>query len=114
MSAWVPFNMDGVPGPIRALPWIGWRAGVDSDGKVKKRPCQIGFPAELVSPSAADEAQRAEIGTDQRGPGNAIPEVKHWRTEGDVREVQIMAPELFTGFGVVLIRAARIAFIDLD
>src|SRR5207344_3081678 len=38
----------------------------------------------------------------------------HWRNEGDVREVQIMAPGLFDGFGVVLTAAAGITFIDLD
>ena len=86
------------------------------DGKWKKPPFQIGFPREPASNSEADEAARAPIGTAQSAPGhrNAEPEVKHWRNEGDVREVQALAPTLFDGFGVVLRASTNLTFIDLD
>lgn len=85
---WLPLIMDAIPCPLRSLPWIGWRW---HEGR--KTPFQIGEPRRLAS--------------------NADP--THWRrNEGDVREVQIMAPELFEGFGVVLTVEAGITFIDVD
>src|SRR5205814_7275808 len=87
---WLPLAMDGVPSALRALGWAGWRAELGDDGKWKKTPYQIGEPRRLAS--------------------NKDP--AHWRNEGDVREVQIMAPELFDGFGVAL--TGGIVFIDLD
>jgi hypothetical protein len=99
--SWLPLIMDAVPAPIRALPWIGWRAERDGEGEEKKAPYQIGWPSARASNSEEKEAAR---------DGTA----KHWRNEGDVREVQALAPELFDGFGVVLTAAAGITFIDLD
>jgi hypothetical protein len=90
VSTWLPLFMDGVPPALRRLGWIGWRAELGDDGEWKKRPYQIGNPT--------------------RSASNA--DATHWRNEGDVREVQIMAPELFDGFGVVL--TGDIVFIDLD
>jgi putative DNA primase/helicase len=84
--------MDGVPATLRALGWIGWRGRLGDDGKWKKDPFQISAPRAHAS--------------------NADP--THWRNEGDVREVQIMAPELFDGFGVALVASANLTFIDLD
>jgi primase-polymerase (primpol)-like protein len=84
--------MDSIPAPLRALGWIGWRAERGEDGRDRKVPYQIGDP--------------------RRRASNSTP--THWRNEGDVREVQIMAPELFDGYGVVLTRATGITFIDLD
>jgi hypothetical protein len=106
--------MDAIPQPLRALPWIGWRAERDSRGKIRKNPYQIGFLSELASNHEGDEAARAPIGTQQTSSRNADPEVKHWRNEGDVREILAMAPELFDGFGVVLTERAGITFVDLD
>lgn len=114
---WLPLFIDRVPAPIRTLPWIGMRARRDPTKpwrEWKKEPYQIGFPFELASNSEAKEAARAEIGTTQAGPRNANPETKHWRNEGDVREVLALAPELFDGFGIVLTAAAGLTFIDLD
>jgi hypothetical protein len=91
-TAWLPLAMDGVPAPLRALGWIGWRAEQDADEGVKKTPYQIGYPSRLAA--------------------NNNPE--HWRNEGDVREVQVMAPELFDGFGVALVALANLTFVDLD
>ncbi len=85
-------DMPGVPLALRALPWIGWRAETRDDGHVQKIPYQLGEP--------------------RRPASNANP--AHWANEGDVREVQIMAPGRFDGFGVVLTEDARITFIDLD
>ena len=90
--AWLTLDMDGVPAELRRQGWVGWRGELGDDGKWKKPPRQIGFPAELAS--------------------NSKPE--HWRNEGDVREVLALAPELFDGFGVVLTATANITFIDLD
>jgi hypothetical protein len=84
--------MDGVPAPLQALGWIGWRERLRADGEWKKDPYQIGYP--------------------DRPASNARPQ--EWRNEGDVREVQVMAPELFDGFGVALVASANITFIDLD
>jgi primase-polymerase (primpol)-like protein len=84
--------MDGVPAPLRELGWVGWRARLGDDGKWKKDPFQIGAP---------------------RRPA-ANNNLEHWRNEGDVREVQVMAPELFDGFGIALVLSANITFIDLD
>jgi len=81
--------MSRIPTQLRALGWIGFRARLE-DGRWKKHPYQIGRPDRLAS--NADAA--------------------HWRGEGDVREVQVMAPELFDGFGGVL--TGGIVFIDLD
>ena len=92
MSAWLPLVMAGVPRELRALGWVGWRAEPTAKGKPKKPAYQIAAPREFAA--------------------NNNPE--HWRNEGDVREVQLFAPELFTGFGVALMREARLAFIDLD
>jgi putative DNA primase/helicase len=92
VTPWLPLIMDGVPAAIRALGWIGWRAALGDDGHWKKNPYQIGYP--------------------NRPASNAKPE--EWRNEGDVREVQIMAPELFDGFGVALVESANLTFIDLD
>jgi hypothetical protein len=114
VTAWLPLHIDGVPVRLRAQPWIGWRAEPNREGKPRKRPYQIGFPLELASNNEDDEAVRAAIGTPRGSPENADPEVKHWRNEGDVREVQALAPELFDGFGIVLTVAAAITFIDLD
>lgn len=87
---WLPLIIDRVPPELRARPWIGFRAAVGDDSRWKKTPYQIGEPHRLAS--------------------NADP--SHWRNEGDVREVQIMVPELFDGFGIVL--TGDIVFIDLD
>lgn len=84
---WLSLIMDAIPSSLRALPWIGWRLHED-----RKTPFQIGEPS--------------------RKAANNNP--AHWRNEGDVREVQIMAPGLFDGFGVVLTGEARITFIDVD
>jgi len=92
MTSWLPLTIDSVPAALRVLPWIGWRAELRDDGHWKKTPYQIGEPRWPAS--------------------NADP--MHWRNEGDVREVQIMSPELFDGFGVVLVAAANLTFIDLD
>ena len=89
---WLPLRMTTIPSPLRALGWIGFRARLGDDARWKKDPYQLGDPRQLAS--------------------NATP--AHWRTEGDVREVQLLAPHLFDGFGVALIAAARITFIDLD
>src|SRR5262245_34588083 len=88
----LPVVMDAIPGRLRALPWIGWRWVLREDGTWKKTPFQIGWP--------------------QAEASNSNP--THWRNEGDVREVQVMAPDLFDGFGVVLTEAAGLVFIDLD
>ena len=90
MTAWLPLLMDRMPAELRNLGWVGFRGELGADGKVKKPPYQIGHPRESAS--------------------NANPE--HWRTEGDVREVRALAPELFSGFGVALV-GGRV-FIDLD
>ena len=92
MNAWLPLTMDNVPAELRALGWIGWRAERGDDGRVHKTPYQIGYPS--------------------RHATNNNPE--HWRNEGDAREVQIMAPELFDGFGVALIASANLTLVDLD
>jgi primase-polymerase (primpol)-like protein len=84
--------MDGVPSALRALPWVGFRGELRDDGHWRKVPYQLGSPRDHASNSV--EA--------------------HWRNEGDVREVQVMAPDLFHGFGVVLTADAGITFIDLD
>jgi primase-polymerase (primpol)-like protein len=84
--------MDNVPAALRALGWAGFRAELGDDGKWHKTPYQIGAP--------------------RRWASNADP--SHWRNEGDVREVQILAPELFDGFAVALVDLANITFIDLD
>jgi hypothetical protein len=92
VSTWLLFSMPGVPPALRALPWIAWRAEVQEDGRTKKVPYQLGEP--------------------RRRASNGNP--THWRNEGDVREVQILAPTLFDGFGIVLSAQSRITFIDLD
>jgi primase-polymerase (primpol)-like protein len=92
LSGWLPLTMDGVPPALRALGWIGWRAELGDDEKWKKPPYQIGEP--------------------RRSASNADP--THWRNEGDFREVQITAPNLFDGFGVALVASANLTFIDLD
>jgi primase-polymerase (primpol)-like protein len=84
--------MDAIPAELRAQPWIGWRRERREDGECRKSPYQIGEP--------------------RRQASNAVTD--HWRNEGDVREVQVMAPDLFDGFGIVLTAAARLTFIDLD
>jgi len=91
VTAWLPLIMDNIPAELRALGWVGWRAELGEDRKWKKPPCQIGEP--------------------RRSASNADP--SHWRNEGDVREVQIMAPELFDGFGVALVQAANLTFVDV-
>src|SRR5512144_2149344 len=111
---WLPLRMDAIPAPLRAQPWIGWRAMPSDTGKPNKTPRQIGFPDEWASNDEVKEAERAEIGTPQAGRGNRDPEVKQWRNEGDVREVLALAPELFDGLGIVLTTAACITFIDVD
>jgi hypothetical protein len=83
--------MDNIPPELRALGWVGWRAH-EEGGRIRKPAYQVGHPDRLAS--------------------NADP--SHWRIEGDVREVQIMAPHLFDGFGVALTSAARLTFVDLD
>jgi primase-polymerase (primpol)-like protein len=88
--AWLPLRLSEVPAPLRDLGWVGWRAHRSADGRWKKTPYQIGTPSRAAS--------------------NAHPE--QWRTEGDVREVQILAPNLFDGFGVAL--TGGVIFIDLD
>jgi putative DNA primase/helicase len=88
---WLRLDMGAIPSRLRALGWIGFRA-VLREGVWRKHPYQIGEPSRLAS--------------------NADP--THWRNEGDVREAQIMAPELFDGFGVALTREAGITFVDLD
>jgi hypothetical protein len=90
--AWRPLIMAAIPAELRALGWIGWRAELGGDERWKKRPYQLGEP--------------------RRAASNADP--THWRNEGDVREVQIMAPTLFDGFGVALVASANLTFIDLD
>src|SRR5882724_2608783 len=91
MSAWLPLILGNVPAKLREAPrWIGWRGELGADGRWKKPPFQIGRPCELAS--------------------NADPE--HWRSEGDVREVRALAPELFDGFGIAL--TGGTVFIDLD
>jgi Primase C terminal 1 (PriCT-1) len=89
---WLPLLMSATPLCLRALGWIGFRARRDAYGRWKKEPYQIGHP--------------------QRTASNNKPD--HWRTEGDVRELQIMAPELFNGFGVALPLTGGLTFIDLD
>src|SRR5262245_30662834 len=84
--------MDAIPERLRALPWVAWRWVPRDDGGWKKTPFQIGWP--------------------QAEASNSNP--AHARNEGDAREVQIMAPELFDGYGVVLSEAAGLVFIDLD
>lgn len=113
---YLPLTLASVPAALREQPWIGWRADLAPDGTWKKKPYQIGFPMEHASNDGAAEAARAEIGTPQREPvrRNVGPEVKHWRNDGDVQEVQALAPELFDGFGIVLTAAAGLTFIDLD
>jgi hypothetical protein len=90
-SAWLPLRMAAIPLPLRALGWIGFRARL-VDGRWKKEPFQIGQPRLPASNST----------------------LAQWRTEGDVLEVQILAPDLFTGFGVALTAEARITFADID
>jgi hypothetical protein len=90
-SAWLPLRMAAIPSPLRELGWIGFRARL-VDGRWKKEPFQIGQPRLPASNSTT----------------------AHWRTEGDVLEVQILAPDLFTGFGVALTAEARITFVDID
>ena len=87
---WLPLWMDDVPSPLRALGWTGFRGELDDKGKWDKPPYQIGYP--------------------HRRAANNDPDT--WRNEGDVREVQIMAPDLFDGFGVAL--TGGIIFVDLD
>ena len=88
--SWLPLLMDNIPAEVRALGWVGFRAELGDDGKWKKPPYQIGRPRESAS--------------------NADP--MHWRTEGDVREVRALAPELFTGYGIALTEG--LVFIDVD
>lgn len=118
MSAadYLPLNLAGVPAVLLEQPWIGWRAEPRPEALPKKEPYQIGFPMERASNSEDKESARAAIGTPQREPvyRNANPEVKHWRNEGDVRELLALAPEVFDGFGIVLTAAAGLTFIDLD
>src|SRR5262245_42140226 len=89
---WLEADMNGVPPLLRALGWIGWRAEAGDDGRWRKPPYQLAQPSVLAS--------------------NADP--RHWGNEGDVREIQIMAPDLFDGFGVALIESANITCIDID
>jgi hypothetical protein len=88
--SWLPLCIDRIPEPLRALGWVGWRARQNDHGEWKKEPFQLGRPSQLAS--------------------NANPD--HWGNEGDVREIQVMAPDLFDGFGVALL--GGIVFIDLD
>src|SRR5262249_19306602 len=88
--SWLPLLMDNIPAELRAKGWVGFRAELGDDGKLRKPPRQIGKPRDLAS--------------------NADP--THWRNEGDVREVRALAPELFDGFGVAL--TGEIVFIDID
>jgi hypothetical protein len=91
--SWLPVAFDAIPRELRACPWIGWRAIPDpTTGEPKKTPFQIGYPSRRASNSNPDD----------------------WRTEGDAREVQIFAPGLFDGFGIVLTEATGITFVDLD
>ena len=92
MKTWLPILLDNITAELRGLGWVGFRAELGEDGKWKKPPYQIGHPREPAS--------------------NSNPE--HWRSEGDVREVRALAPEIFTGFGVALPLAGGIVFIDID
>lgn len=115
-STYLRLTLANVPPVLREQPWVGWREVLDEDGKPHKTPFQIGFPKERASNNEVDEAARAAVGTPQREPvrRNEHPEVKHWRNAGDVAEVQALAPELFTGYGIVLTAAVGITFLDLD
>ena len=76
-SAWLPLRMAAIPLPLRPLGGSGSGLGWSTAGG-RRSHSEIGQPRLPASNSTSAQ----------------------WRTEGDVLEVQILAPDLFTGFGV--------------
>lgn len=100
MKGWLPVQADAIPGELRALPWVLWRAEPRAGDKPSKVPYRIAEPSRRAS------------STDPATWGRFEDAVEAYLSLAELPTDPARGPVV--GIGVVLTQAARITCIDLD